>query len=67
VRALNGDVNVLFNDVFGCTFPGDPLVQFDDGSFAYVLYYDVLCTTAANPDTATPDGQGLSRIDRRAG
>jgi uncharacterized protein YoxC len=50
VRNLNGDVNSLWNDVFGCTFPGDPLVSFSDGSFGYVLYYDYLCTSTAKPN-----------------
>jgi outer membrane murein-binding lipoprotein Lpp len=49
VNTMKRDVQDLLIDVFGCTFPGDPLVSFSDGSYAYVLYYDVLCTSAIKP------------------
>jgi hypothetical protein len=63
VRSLNQDVNTLWNDVFVCTFPGDPLVPFSDGSLGYVLYYDYLCTSTAQPGSAKP---GTDRVVKEA-
>jgi len=49
LNSVKVDVRDLLVDVFGCTFPGDPLVSFTDGTQAYVLYYDVFCTSAYKP------------------
>ena len=65
VRNLKLDVNDLLYDVFVCTFPGDPLSSFTDGSYAYSLYYDYNCTATFGPD-AKPDTAGLDRVQRQS-
>jgi hypothetical protein len=65
IRSMKIDVNDLLYDVFNCTFPGDPLVGFVDGSFGYVLYYDSFCTLAGTP--SKPADGGLAKVQREGG
>lgn len=64
VRSLRQDLNVVVFDLFVCTFPGDPLTTFTDGSQGYSLYYDPACLGSA---AAKVGGVDTERVVRSLG